>query len=91
MDCDQKEVQFINPEVFFNRDAQVVAKDLLGKVLQRKIDDIWISGNIPYSLQNKTTQYYKTTSNIRREIWQKYRLMPVLQENKGLSEIKYVT
>ena len=53
MDCDQKEVQFINPEVFFNRDAQVVAKDLLGKVLQRKIDDIWISGNIPYSLQTR--------------------------------------
>ena len=76
MDCDQKEVQFINPEVFFNRDAQVVAKDLLGKVLQRKIDDIWISGNIPYSLHNMATDIttYKTASDIRREIFLKYRL-----------------
>ena len=34
----------IEPENFFNRDAQIVAKDLLGKVLQHKIDDIWVSG-----------------------------------------------
>ena len=34
----------IEPENFFNRDAQIVAKDLLGKVLQHKVDDIWVSG-----------------------------------------------
>ena len=33
-------------ESFFNRDAQIVAKDLLGKVLQHKIDGIWVSGKI---------------------------------------------
>ena len=34
----------IEPGNFFNRDAQIVAKDLLGKVLQHKVDDIWVSG-----------------------------------------------
>ena len=33
-------------ESFFNRDAQIVAKDLLGKVLQHKVDDIWVSGKV---------------------------------------------
>ena len=36
----------LDTESFFNRDAQVVAKDLLGKVLQHKIDGIWVSGKI---------------------------------------------
>ena len=33
-------------ESFFNRDAQIVAKDLLGKVLQHRINDIWVSGKV---------------------------------------------
>ena len=33
-------------ESFFNRDAQIVAKDLLGKVLQHKVDGIWVSGKV---------------------------------------------
>ena len=40
--CD-KGFHEIEPE-FFNRDAQVVAKDLLGKVLQHKVEDVWLSG-----------------------------------------------
>ena len=36
----------LDTESFFNRDAQVVAKELLGKVLQHKIDDIWVSGKV---------------------------------------------
>ena len=35
-----------DPEFFFDRDAQVVAKDLLGKVLAHKVDDIWVSARI---------------------------------------------
>ena len=41
---DGEDSESIDPENFFNKDAQVVAKDLLGKVLQHKIDDIWLSG-----------------------------------------------
>ena len=41
---DDDDSESIDPENFFNKDAQVVAKDLLGKVLQHKIDDIWLSG-----------------------------------------------
>ena len=33
-------------ENFVDRDAQVVAKDLLGKVLAHKVDDIWVSARI---------------------------------------------
>ena len=43
----------IEPPEFFNRDAQVVAKDLLGKVLQHKVEDFWLSGKyfvIKYSV-----------------------------------------
>jgi len=36
----------LDTESFFNRDAQIVAKDLLGKVLQHKINDIWVSGKV---------------------------------------------
>ena len=39
----------LDTESFFNRDAQVVAKDLLGKVLQHKIDGIWVSGKVSMS------------------------------------------
>ena len=35
-----------NPQLFFDRDAQVVAKDLLGKILAHKVDDIWLSARI---------------------------------------------
>jgi DNA-3-methyladenine glycosylase len=35
-----------DPKFFFDRDAQVVAKDLLGKVLAHKVDDIWVSARI---------------------------------------------
>ena len=41
---DGEDSESIDPENFFNKDAQVVAKDLLGKVLQHTIDDIWLSG-----------------------------------------------
>ena len=41
--CNNHEV-ILDTESFFNRDAQVVAKDLLGKVLQHNIDGIWVSG-----------------------------------------------
>ena len=36
----------LDTESFFNRDAQVVAKELLGKLLQHKIDGIWVSGKV---------------------------------------------
>ena len=36
----------LDTESFFNRDAQIVAKDLLGKVLQHRINDIWVSGKV---------------------------------------------
>ena len=36
----------INPQQFFNRDAQEVTKDLLGKVLAHKVDEIWVSARI---------------------------------------------
>ena len=35
-----------DPEFFFDRYAQVVAKGLLGKVLAHKVDDIWVSARI---------------------------------------------
>ena len=50
----------IEPEHFFNRDAQIVAKDLLGKVLQHKVDDIWVSGiSINQILRKITVHFYK--------------------------------
>ena len=36
----------INPCKFFESDAQVVAKNLLGKILAHKVDDIWVSARI---------------------------------------------
>ena len=35
-----------DPSSFFNRDAQIVAKDLLGKVLAHKVGDTWVSARI---------------------------------------------
>ena len=51
----------IEPEHFFNRDAQIVAKDLLGKVLQHKVDDIWVSGmeSINQFFKKITVHLYK--------------------------------
>ena len=43
---DSDDSESIDPDNFFNKDAQVVAKDLLGKVLQHKIDNIWLSVRI---------------------------------------------
>nr|BFE93871.1 hypothetical protein GCM10020185_44070 [Pseudomonas brassicacearum subsp. brassicacearum] len=31
---------------FFDRDAQVLAKDLLGKVIRHKVGDLWLSARI---------------------------------------------
>lgn len=48
----------LKPE-FFARDAQIVAKDLLGKVLYKKHDDVWLSAQITetecYYLQEKAS------------------------------------
>jgi DNA-3-methyladenine glycosylase len=34
------------PDSFFNRDAQTLAQDLLGKVVRHKVGDLWLSARI---------------------------------------------
>jgi DNA-3-methyladenine glycosylase len=34
------------PDSFFNRDAQTLARDLLGKVIRHKVSDLWLSARI---------------------------------------------
>jgi DNA-3-methyladenine glycosylase len=34
------------PDTFFDRDAQVLARDLLGKVIRHRIGDLWLSARI---------------------------------------------
>ncbi|UZJ61064.1 DNA-3-methyladenine glycosylase [Pseudomonas sp. KU26590] len=34
------------PDSFFNRDAQTLARDLLGKVIRHKVDGLWLSARI---------------------------------------------
>ncbi|GGL63204.1 putative 3-methyladenine DNA glycosylase [Pseudomonas brenneri] len=34
------------PDGFFDRDAQTLAKDLLGKVIRHRVDDVWLSARI---------------------------------------------
>lgn len=34
------------PDLFFNRDALTVARDLLGKVIRHRVDDLWLSARI---------------------------------------------
>ncbi|MBX9405351.1 DNA-3-methyladenine glycosylase [Pseudomonas baetica] len=34
------------PDAFFDRDAQVLAKDLLGKVIRHRVGDLWLSARI---------------------------------------------
>lgn len=45
------------PDDFFDRDAQDLAKDLLGKVIRHRIDDLWLSARIieteAYYLEDK--------------------------------------
>ncbi|MNO28993.1 3-methyladenine DNA glycosylase [compost metagenome] len=34
------------PDAFFDRDAQVLARDLLGKVIRHRVGDLWLSARI---------------------------------------------
>ncbi len=34
------------PDAFFNRDAQVLARDLLGKVIRHKVGELWLAARI---------------------------------------------
>ncbi|WP_096514883.1 MULTISPECIES: DNA-3-methyladenine glycosylase [Pseudomonas] len=34
------------PDAFFDRDAQILARDLLGKVIRHRIGDLWLSARI---------------------------------------------
>jgi DNA-3-methyladenine glycosylase len=34
------------PDAFFDRDAQVLAQDLLGKVIRHRVGDVWLSARI---------------------------------------------
>jgi DNA-3-methyladenine glycosylase len=34
------------PDSFFNRDAQILARDLLGKVIRHKVGELWLSARI---------------------------------------------
>ena len=34
------------PDAFFNRDAQVLARDLLGKIVRHKVGELWLSARI---------------------------------------------
>ena len=34
------------PDSFFERDAQVLARDLLGKVIRHRVGDLWLSARI---------------------------------------------
>lgn len=34
------------PDCFFNRDAQVLARDLLGKVIRHKVGELWLAARI---------------------------------------------
>ncbi|RVD76027.1 DNA-3-methyladenine glycosylase [Pseudomonas koreensis] len=34
------------PDVFFDRDAQLLARDLLGKVIRHRVGDLWLSARI---------------------------------------------
>ena len=34
------------PDAFFNRDAQTLARDLLGKVIRHRVGDLWLSARI---------------------------------------------
>ena len=34
------------PDAFFNRDAQLLARDLLGKVVRHKVGELWLSARI---------------------------------------------
>ncbi|KQQ49909.1 3-methyladenine DNA glycosylase [Pseudomonas sp. Leaf127] len=34
------------PDYFFNRDAQVLARDLLGKVIRHKVGELWLAARI---------------------------------------------
>jgi DNA-3-methyladenine glycosylase len=34
------------PDAFFNRDAQILARDLLGKVIRHRVDGLWLSARI---------------------------------------------
>lgn len=34
------------PDEFFNRDAQVLARDLLGKIIRHRVGDLWLSARI---------------------------------------------
>ena len=36
----------INDKEFFDRDPQDVAKDLLGKILEHRVDGLWLSARI---------------------------------------------
>ena len=34
------------PDAFFDRDAQTLARDLLGKVIRHRVGDLWLSARI---------------------------------------------
>ena len=34
------------PDIFFNRDAQLLARELLGKVIRHRVDGLWLSARI---------------------------------------------
>ena len=34
------------PDAFFDRDAQLLAQDLLGKVIRHRVGDLWLSARI---------------------------------------------
>ncbi|MBN3860712.1 DNA-3-methyladenine glycosylase [Pseudomonas frederiksbergensis] len=34
------------PDAFFDRDAQTLARDLLGKIIRHRVDDLWLSARI---------------------------------------------
>lgn len=34
------------PDAFFDRDAQILARDLLGKVIRHRVGDLWLSARI---------------------------------------------
>ncbi|MBO6277811.1 MAG: DNA-3-methyladenine glycosylase, partial [Pseudomonas sp.] len=34
------------PDTFFDRDAQLLARELLGKVIRHRVDGLWLSARI---------------------------------------------
>jgi hypothetical protein len=62
------------PDSFFDRDAQLLARELLGKVIRHRVGDIWLSARIIeteayYVAEKAATPHSATQKSVRLCFW----------------------